>query len=72
MRRDRRSKINNGQWIIEEQAVYYSELLSQGSYIVLVKGTEAEINGAKAILINHQIANWNVYNAPDSRGHIGI
>ncbi|MDJ0633051.1 MAG: hypothetical protein QNJ34_07660 [Xenococcaceae cyanobacterium MO_188.B29] len=53
-----------GWGIPEEQALYYDELLSQGSYIVLVEGTEAEINGAEAILINRQIRNWNIYNAP--------
>lgn len=53
-----------GWGIPEEQAEYYEDLLSQGSYIVLVEGTEAEINGAKAILLNYQISNWNVYNAP--------
>ena len=53
-----------GWGIPKEQAEYYQELLSQGSYVVLVEGTEAEINGAKAILINSQIGNWNVYNAP--------
>lgn len=53
-----------GWGIPEEQAEYYQELLAKGSYVVLVEGTEAEINGAKAILLNHQMSNWNMYNAP--------
>ncbi|MGF1589833.1 MAG: hypothetical protein ACFCU7_11425 [Pleurocapsa sp.] len=50
-----------GWGIPEEQAKYYDELLSQGDYLVLVEGTEAEINGAEAILLNPQILNWNTY-----------
>ena len=53
-----------GWGIPEQDAIYYQELLSQGSYVVLVEGTEAEINGAEAILINRQISDWNIYNVP--------
>lgn len=55
-----------GWGIPEDQAEYYQELLSQGSYVVLVEGTEAEINGARAILVNHQLSNWNIYSVPGS------
>lgn len=51
-----------GWGIPEEQAKYYEELLSQGNYVVLVEGTEAEIKGAEAILLNRKIRNWNTYN----------
>ncbi len=51
-----------GWGIPEEQAKYYEELLSQGDYVVLVEGTEAEIKGAEAILLNRKIRNWNTYN----------
>lgn len=61
-----------GWGIPEEQAVYYQELLSQGSYVVLVEGTEAEINGAEAILLNHQLNNWNIYNAPGNHNLTGL
>ncbi|HEY9771227.1 MAG TPA: hypothetical protein V6C71_22485 [Coleofasciculaceae cyanobacterium] len=50
-----------GWGIPEEQAKYYEELLSQGDYVVLVEGTEAEIKGAEAILLNRKIRNWNTY-----------
>ena len=53
-----------GWGIPEEQARYYDELLSKGNYIVLVEGTEAEIKGAEAILLNRQIRNWNIYSTP--------
>ncbi len=60
-----------GWGIPEEQAEYYQELLSEGSYVVLVEGTEAEINGAKAILLNYQLSNWNVYDAPNHHNLMG-
>lgn len=61
-----------GWGIPEEQAVYYHELLSQGSYVVLVEGTEAEVNGAEAILLNRQIRDWNIYNAPGHHNLMGV
>ena len=53
-----------GWGIPEEQAKYYDELLSKGNYVVLVEGTEAEIRGAEAILLNRKIHNWNIYSMP--------
>ena len=50
--------------IPEKEAKYYEELLAKGSYVVLVEGTEAETKGAEAILLNRQIRDWNIYNAP--------
>ena len=50
--------------IPQEEAEYYEELLSEGVYVVLVEGSEAEISGAKAILLNHQLNNWRVYDVP--------
>ena len=61
-----------GWGIPEEEAEYYNELLTQGSYIVLVEGTEAEINGASAILLNRQVRDWNVYNVPNQNPFMGI
>lgn len=61
-----------GWGIPEEQAKYYDELLSKGSYVVLVEGTEAEINGAQAILVNKRlIDNWNIYNVPGNQNLMG-
>jgi hypothetical protein len=61
-----------GWGIPEEQAKYYNELLSKGNYIILVEGTEAEVSGAAAILLNRQIRNWNIYNSPNSNNFLGI
>ena len=50
-----------GWGIPEDRAKYYDELLSQGQYVVLMEGTQSEINGAEAILKNRRIQNWGVY-----------
>lgn len=61
-----------GWGIPEAEAQYYSELLSQGSYVILVEGTEAEINGAEAILVNRQIRDWNTYSVPEQNHFLGM
>lgn len=50
--------------IPQEEAAYYHKLLSQGSYVVLVEGTDAEISGARAILSARQLNDWKIYDAP--------
>jgi uncharacterized membrane protein len=61
-----------GWGIPEEQARYYDELLSEGSYVILVEGTEAEVKGAEAILLNRKIRYWNIYNAPSGNNFMGV
>ena len=51
-----------GWGIPEDRAKYYDEMLSQGRYVVLMEGTQAEISGAEAILKNRRIQDWSVYN----------
>jgi hypothetical protein len=51
-----------GAGIPEEDAQAYSERVSQGDYLVMIEGTEDEINRAGSILRNRNIRNWNVYN----------
>lgn len=53
-----------GWGIPEDVANYYNELFSQGHYLVLVEGTEAEVNGAEAILQRRNLLHWGVYAAP--------
>lgn len=55
----------------EEQAQYYQEMLSQGSYVVMLEGTEAEVKGAETILQNRLIQDWNVYYAPTTYPYTG-
>ncbi|HEY9768869.1 MAG TPA: general stress protein [Coleofasciculaceae cyanobacterium] len=51
-----------GWGIPEDQARYYDDMISQGKYIVLMEGTQAEISGAEAILTNRRIQDWSIYN----------
>ncbi|MGV2827268.1 general stress protein [Myxosarcina sp. GI1(2024)] len=53
-----------GWGVPEERAKYFNEMLEQGKYVILVEGTEAEINGAEAILTNRRIQDWSIYAAP--------
>lgn len=50
-----------GWGIPEDRAKYYDQLLSEGRYIVLMEGTQAEISGAEAILKNRRIQDWGIY-----------
>ena len=52
-----------GWGIPEDQARYYDDMISQGKYVVLMRGTQAEISGAEAILKNRRIQDWNIYAA---------
>ncbi|AFY55251.1 hypothetical protein Riv7116_2749 [Rivularia sp. PCC 7116] len=55
-----------GLGIPEERAKVYSELVSKGSYLVAVKGTEAQISQAQDILSRRGIKEWGVYDIPTS------
>ncbi|KYC43660.1 signal transduction histidine kinase LytS [Scytonema hofmannii PCC 7110] len=50
-----------GAGIPEEDARAYSDRISQGDYLVMIEGTEDEINRASSILRNRNIRNWNIY-----------
>ncbi|YAF94965.1 MAG: general stress protein [Nodularia sp. CChRGM 3473] len=51
-----------GLGIPEEEARAYSERVSQGDYLVILEGSEAEIERAGSILRNHGIREWRVHN----------
>ncbi|MEL6461658.1 MAG: hypothetical protein AAFQ91_26080 [Cyanobacteria bacterium J06621_15] len=55
-----------GWGIPEERAKAYSELVSKGSYLVVVKGTEAQISQAQDILSRNGIQEWGIYDIPTS------
>ncbi|WP_392535123.1 histidine kinase [Nostoc sp. C117] len=40
---------------------FYSERISQGDYIIVVSGTEAEIQRAAVIISRHGIQQWQIY-----------
>ena len=55
-----------GLGIPEERAKVYNDRVSKGSYLVIVKGTEAEINHAQEILSDRGIQEWGIYDIPTS------
>ncbi|WP_026732725.1 general stress protein [Fischerella sp. PCC 9605] len=50
-----------GLGIPEEEARAYSERVSQGEFLVIVDGSENEIERAGSILRNQNIQNWAIY-----------
>ncbi|MCU0535773.1 MAG: general stress protein [Hydrococcus sp. Prado102] len=56
-----------GLGIPEEDAKAYDQRISQGDYLVILEGTEAEIDRAGSILRNGGVRQWNVYNIADGR-----
>ncbi len=55
-----------GLGIPEDRAKVYGDRVSQGDYLVIVEGSEADINHAKSILNNHSIDEWYVYDLPNN------
>ncbi|HAJ62100.1 MAG TPA: histidine kinase [Cyanobacteria bacterium UBA8543] len=53
-----------GLGIPEERARVYSDRVSKGDYLVIIKGTDIEIAGAEVILNSHSIQDWGIYNPP--------
>jgi hypothetical protein len=58
-----------GLGIPEEEARNYSDHVSQGEYLVIIEGTEAEIERASIIFSDRGIRNWRVDNISDIRGY---
>lgn len=55
-----------GLGIPEDRAKVYNERFEQGDYLVMVDGTEDEIHRAEAIMNQHGIRDWGVFNTTDS------
>ncbi|MEA5597578.1 general stress protein [Rivularia sp. UHCC 0363] len=55
-----------GLGIPEERAKVYHDRVSKGSYLVIVNGTEAQINHAQEILSRRGIQEWGIYDIPTS------
>jgi hypothetical protein len=53
-----------GLGIPEERARVYNDRISRGHYLVIVEGTELEIQRAESILRNRGIEEFGIYNAP--------
>jgi hypothetical protein len=52
-----------GLGIPEADAKVYNDRVSRGDYLVMVEGTQAEVDQADLILNGRGIADWNVYNS---------
>jgi uncharacterized membrane protein len=50
-----------GLGIPEDRAKLYDDRIAQGDYLVIVEGSEADINLAKSIFDKHDIDNWYIY-----------
>ncbi|MEC4984802.1 MAG: general stress protein [Oscillatoria sp. PMC 1068.18] len=65
-----------GWGIPEDRANYYDNRVSEGDYLVIVEGSEAEVTTAQTILNNRGIRDWAMYHAPEttpySRSMMGI
>ncbi|HIK17191.1 MAG TPA: hypothetical protein IGS53_18150 [Leptolyngbyaceae cyanobacterium M33_DOE_097] len=56
-----------GWGVPEEQANYYNTRLNEhGHYLIMVEGTQRDIQTAESILGNHGIQDWNTYDVPRS------
>lgn len=53
-----------GLGIPEDRARAYHDRVSRGEYLVMVEGTEAEIQQAETILHRRGIQDWGIYDAP--------
>jgi hypothetical protein len=53
-----------GLGISEDRARIYGDRISRGEYLVIVDGTDAEINQAQAILNRQGIQDWGIYDVP--------
>ncbi len=56
-----------GLGIPEEKAKIYSDRVAQGSFLVMVTGTAAEIGRAELIMRNHGVEEFDVYNIPGAK-----
>jgi len=61
-----------GLGIPEEDAKAYSKQISQGDYLVMLEGTDEEINRAGLILRDRGIHDWSVYTMSGDRYDSGV
>ncbi|MGQ4650497.1 general stress protein [Lyngbya aestuarii] len=55
-----------GLGIPEDRAKVYSDRVSAGDYLVIVKGSQEEISRAESILNGRNIQEWGIYNSPSA------
>lgn len=60
-----------GWGVPEDQANYYgSRVHDNGEYMVMVEGSDRDIQNAEAVLNNYGIRDWNTFGTPAQRGDI--
>lgn len=57
-----------GLGVPESRAREFNDRLSRGEYLVIVEGTDEELDKAEAILKVRGIEDWNIYDVPSGRG----
>ncbi|MFE1747886.1 general stress protein [Coleofasciculus sp. H7-2] len=55
-----------GLGIPEDRAQVYNNLVARGDYLVMVDGTEDDIDRAESVLSNRGIQEWAIYDVPNS------
>jgi uncharacterized protein (TIGR02271 family) len=55
-----------GLGIPEKEAKVYSDRVSRGDYLVMVQGTDADVQHAEQVLKRHTIQDWGIYNVTDA------
>ncbi|MGF1492874.1 MAG: hypothetical protein ACFBSC_10565 [Microcoleaceae cyanobacterium] len=52
-----------GWGVPEDRARYYDQMIAQGRYILLMEGTQTEVDRAEEVLRYRNIQDWGIYNA---------
>ncbi|MBW4460989.1 MAG: hypothetical protein KME47_12245 [Nodosilinea sp. WJT8-NPBG4] len=61
-----------GWGIPEDRANYYNDhVYNNDDYLVLLEGSESDIQSAESVLSQHGIRDWGVYGATGSPAHVG-
>jgi hypothetical protein len=59
---DLRDRFDENRWHLPgDRHRFYNEIIDQGQYVIIVDGTDDEINHAAAILNQHGIQQWQVF-----------
>lgn len=54
-----------GLGIPEEKAKVYNDRIKAGDYLLMISGTEDQVNRAQSIMHQHHVEDFEVFNAPD-------
>jgi hypothetical protein len=57
-----------GWGIPEDQAEYYDTQVKQGGYLVLIEGSDADVQTAQSVLGDRGIQDWHIFGTPGTVG----